>query len=413
MDGLQKSIVMWRNRRCNSANSNPIGDTISVQYTESRQVTYGSFISDSEDAIPYGKTAESISSWKEFFGYKPCLFKNGAVVGYLDPNDYTKFEDGTAADITSGNAGDVMIEFPRRGIKISKSGTTVTVSMTKANNVSGYSYNAHNRGTTKKDNFYIGAYFGTLDSKKRLRSISGKTLTSGTGLPSLKYERDIHKYTTANGTGYSEIGFYQWVYLQVMYMLQFKGNRNSQSMIGLGSPPSSEVTTGTLNNSGLVYGSSENYESVKLFGIENIFGLGLNIPISGLYIIGNDILTTTNPSNFSNFNDCTVVGSYSNIVAGVSGLIGTCACSNALGFIPSGSPYRDSGFNFGGPNYDICYCDSGSWGPCYESDDSPKAAFIYVGRGEGTKEAGIFRISDSTYDSLYGLNGGTGRLMYL
>ena len=54
---------------------------------------------------------------------KPCLFKNGAVVGYLNPDNFAQFADGTAADITSGNNGDVMIEIPKTGYKISKSGT--------------------------------------------------------------------------------------------------------------------------------------------------------------------------------------------------------------------------------------------------------------------------------------------------
>ena len=50
-----------------------------------------------------------------------CLFKDGGVVvGYLNPNNYAQFEDGSAADITSGTDGDVMVEFPKMYIKISR-----------------------------------------------------------------------------------------------------------------------------------------------------------------------------------------------------------------------------------------------------------------------------------------------------
>ena len=82
-----------------------------------------------DDAVSMSSGKEA-TEWADFFGYKPCLFKDGQVVEYLNPNDYTKFENGYLADITSGDAGDVMVEFPRRGVKISKSGDTVTVSMT-------------------------------------------------------------------------------------------------------------------------------------------------------------------------------------------------------------------------------------------------------------------------------------------
>lgn len=40
-----------------------------------------------------------------------CLLKNGSVYGYIDPNDYTKYMDGTTVDY-SGTDGDVMVEVP-------------------------------------------------------------------------------------------------------------------------------------------------------------------------------------------------------------------------------------------------------------------------------------------------------------
>ena len=119
--------------------------------------------SNSSTCCSYGDDAVGMASgkdaaaWADFFGYKPCLFKDGKVVRYLNPNNYAQFEDGTPADITSGDAGDVMVEFPRRGIKISKSESIITVSMTDNPDDPDFTYYAHSRGDSRRDYFYLGA----------------------------------------------------------------------------------------------------------------------------------------------------------------------------------------------------------------------------------------------------------------
>ena len=77
--------------------------------------TYGVSIDLSNAAV--GMVAGSPDWYKMsiFNKIKPCLFKNGAVVGYLNPDNFAQFEDGSVADITSGDAGDVMIEIPKTG----------------------------------------------------------------------------------------------------------------------------------------------------------------------------------------------------------------------------------------------------------------------------------------------------------
>lgn len=101
-----------------------------------------------DDAV--GMTAGD-SAWDEFFGHYPVLLKNGVEVGKLNPNNFDQFEDGTTADISSGNAGDAMIAFPRRGLTITTSGTKITISMTDDPDNADFEYNAHTRGTTPKD----------------------------------------------------------------------------------------------------------------------------------------------------------------------------------------------------------------------------------------------------------------------
>ena len=160
--------------RIDLANSNP-----------SSCITY------QDDAV--GMTAKS-SDWDNFFGHYPVLLKNGVEVGKLNPNNFAQFEDGSAADITSGDAGDVMIAFPRRGVKISTSGDILTISMTDDPDNSDFTYYAHTRGTTRKEVFYLGAYKGYVASSK-LRSLSGKAPTASQTIGTFRTQAH------ANGTG--------------------------------------------------------------------------------------------------------------------------------------------------------------------------------------------------------------------
>ena len=236
--------------------------TVKMDFDKSNPADGGSYADDAV-TMESGKTDSATTMWQKFFGYKPCLFKDGKVVGYLNPNDFTKFEDGSTADIASGNAGDVMIQFPRKGVRISKSENIVTVSMTDDPNDSSFKYYAHQRGSVDKDYFYLGAYDGWVSGKK-LRSLSGKTPTVNTILA------DFDKYGKANGTGYGCMGYYQWLFLQVMYILQFKGDLNSQNRVGNGNCNGGSIkNTGRSNTKGMIYGSNT---VAKLFGIEDAWG---------------------------------------------------------------------------------------------------------------------------------------------
>ena len=153
-----------------------MGDTITMTYTEG---------STSDFVVVYGDDAESWtkgdSRFDDFFGYKPVLLSTAGVeTAELDPNDFTKDINGNTVNITSGD--NVMIKFPIRGIKATKNGSDVTISLTKDANAEadGYSYYAFSRGTfdnpIKKDCFYIGAYEGYFNSDV-MKSRSGKEPT--------------------------------------------------------------------------------------------------------------------------------------------------------------------------------------------------------------------------------------------
>ena len=225
------------------------------------------------DAV--GMTAGS-SEWDDFFGHYPVLLKNGLEVGKLNPNNFAQFEDGTTADITSGNAGDVMIAFPRRGLTISTSGSTLTISMTDDPDNVDFEYNAHTRGSTAKDVFYLGAYKGYVASSK-LRSLSGKTITANQTIGTFRTQAQ------ANGSGYEQSGFYQLIFRQCMYLLKYK-NLNSQTAVGYGyvlSSHNAAIATGGTEAWGMdcelikatnpSYMTDQNHH-VKCFGLEDFWG---------------------------------------------------------------------------------------------------------------------------------------------
>lgn len=284
--------------------------------------------SNPETCITYadnavGMTAGS-SAWDDFFGHYPCLFKNGVEVGKLNPNDFTKFENGTSADITSGNAGDVMIAFPKLGYKISTSGDTVTVSMTDNPNAEGYCYLAHTRGTTVKDKFYLGVYKGYVTSGK-LRSLSGKTPTVNTTIGNFR------TYAQANGSGYDQSAFNQLVFRQCMYLLKYK-NLNSQTALGYGyaNGNSASISTGGTNAKGMDYGETTGKLQMKLFGLEDFWGNVYEF-IDGIFSDSSrNILTAT-----ENFND--TGGGYTN--QGASGF-----SSNTGGWMSKVQGTSEKGF---------------------------------------------------------------------
>ena len=328
--------------------------TVTLNLSNSNPATCGSYANDAT-SMTAGK---DVSAWQEFFGYRPCLFKNGKVVGYLNPNDYTKFTDGSSADITSGNAGDVMIEYPRRGIKISKSGKVVTVSMTDNPNNSDFKYYAHQRGSADKDYFYLGAYVGYVNGGK-LRSLSGKYPQVSTTLS------QFDTYGKANGTGYGCIGYYQWLYIQVMYVLQYKGSLDSQNVHGWGLCKGSTQASGSGNTKGMMYGTTTTGNPIKLFGLEDVWGNVYHF-INNYYANASYHVTTTTDDTITDVNKYTDRGSYGG--SSYSGGYPTdCMGTTEAGFTGTYGNYNGSSSTYFCGNAYFYSCDVPSVGGSYSA----------------------------------------------
>ena len=121
----------------------------------------------------------------------------------------------SASDITSGSAGDVMIEIPKIGFKITAVGSTVTVKITENPADSNYKYYAHTRVTEgDRGKLYVGAFLGYNLSSK-LRSLSGKAPTA------TQTRATFRTQAQANGTGYDLLSFYPYLLLQCLYLIRY------------------------------------------------------------------------------------------------------------------------------------------------------------------------------------------------
>jgi hypothetical protein len=212
-------------------------------------------------------------AWDEFFGHYPVMFKNGVEGQKLQRNNFKLHEDGTTADISGGGEGDVMIAFPRRGLKMSKSGNVITISMTENPNDANFEYMAHKRGNTLKDKFYLGAYKASEFSSK-LHSLSGKTCANNKTIGDFRTLAQANGVPNGSGgSGYDQSGWYQLVYRQCMYVLKYK-SLNSQSKVGRGfvDGNSAQKLTGSTATKGMDWGETTGKDHMKLFGLEDFWG---------------------------------------------------------------------------------------------------------------------------------------------
>lgn len=358
---------------------------VSIDLTNSDPATAVTY---TDDAV--GMVAGS-SDWDNtniFRDIRPCVFKNGAVKEYLNPNDFTKYVDGTAADISTGAEGDVMIEIPKLGVKIATSGNTLTVQVTDDPNAEGFHYYAHTR--TKegdKDKLYIGAFLG-YNASSKLRSLCSKQPTVNVTIG------ETRTLAQANGSGYDQIAFYQLTLLQCLFLIKYK-SRDSQTALGKGyvSDSSGEtgVQTGGTIAKGMDYGETTGMQQMKFMGIEDFWG-NFYYWIDGL-VSSSDYhaLTATN-----NFND-TGSGYKDNGALGSSSIFGYMKApqgTNELGFIIK---------------------QSGGSATTYFADFAIfYAGFVpYFGGGWAAESyAGAFQLNVSSVAS-YAVDCSCGRLMYL
>lgn len=195
--------------------------------------------------------------WDDFFQSQLVLFKDGKEVRELEDSELNNLKP---------EDGDVMVRFPRKGLRIKTVGEKVYVSMTNKTDDPKFKYYAHSRGDSPRDAFYLGAYLGHEESGK-LRSITGKAPTGS------KTIGDFRKIAQANGAGYEQLAFYQWTFLQAMYVLKY-GNLDSQTALGKGNTVANnyDKLTGETNGKGIDFGTTSDTTKVRFQWVEDFFG---------------------------------------------------------------------------------------------------------------------------------------------
>lgn len=284
---------------------------VKIDLTDSNPETSVTYTDDAvgfnKSYMDFANTTFEYGSWADKFPFnqvKPCLFKNGAVVTYLNPDNYAQDTEGNAVD-TTGADGDVMIEIPKVYYKLSRDQNYQYIQISNAS-FDGACCLAHTYKGVEKDKVYIGAYQACIQSNKA-RSISA---VSGSGDISVNSWRT---YAQANGTGYEQFYWNLLVLLQCLFVIQFK-NLDSQSALGYGwCNKTNDATAGVLNDKGLYYGTATNGR-MKFLGIEDFWGVRLTY-IDGAYVNGTDLTVADVTSNSMSYN-----GNGTNYITAASGL---------------------------------------------------------------------------------------------
>lgn len=291
--------------------------------------------SDPETACEYmdnavGKTP-GYDGWKNtniIKNIKPCVLNNGEVQYYLQKDDYTKKEDGTAS-VLDGTDGDVMVEIPKIGYRLWNDENYQYVSVTEDPNKDGYCYYAYSlEAAGDCDKIYYGAYYGYVDGNN-LYSRSRVSPTVSTSLT------DFRSYAASRGTGYSLDSFFPRTLMQCLYVVMYK-NLNSQAALGQGLTGASAKAknTGGTNSQSFCYGTTSGTDQVKFLGVEDFWG---NIYgwLDGIYCDSsrniktdyrNSVFTGTDGNNFQ---FSTATGASRNYYGYINKIMGT----NTTGFV--------------------------------------------------------------------------------
>ena len=241
--------------------------TVQINESDSNPITCCTYADDANTMVS-GLSVNAVEEWQKFFRYRPCLVCGDEILGYLDPNDWTKYEDGSPSAYidevplpspdtykTCGlyHAGKqkmmhVFIEIPIMGIKISRIGNILSVSMTDNPNAEGYMYYPFYYNGTRHDYLYINSSLGTL----RKGEFSDKLIFDSPYNPhGFNYHNDSYpiidesnideskstyilpsiQNDLVGSSRYGVMSYYQYMLLQCMIILQCKRINNFDDIV--------------------------------------------------------------------------------------------------------------------------------------------------------------------------------------
>ena len=214
-----------------------------------------------DNTLPAAKSTE----WFDLLGIKPCVLKNGSVLYYLNPDDFSKTASGGTADLTTlGN--DVMIEIPKMGIKGEwLTSDIMKVTLTTNADVDGFDYSAFSNTAWNDSSYlYVGVYKAYVVNNL-MYSSKGRT-------PTVSQTLATYRTCAKNrGSGYYDITYAADELLQALYCLIVQ-NLNSQSAISNGwVSGSAAIATGGSEAYGMLNQNATG-NHCKCLGIEDMWG---------------------------------------------------------------------------------------------------------------------------------------------
>ena len=220
----------------------------------------------------YSDDAEWLTAWStvfdEFFWYYGCRLSTAGV-------ESAKIEQTTpwTLDITQlwtlTSWDNVMIAFPVRWIKMSKSGDNVTLSITKELGKEWYQYYAHTKGSTIKDNLYIWAYKMVSWYKSLSWAAPLVNQTRASFRSWIKSTYDSSAWTNR----YSQITRYPREYINALYMMKYWNPYATNVIWAWLTTGSVAVNTWwTDSQTSATYGTSSASQQMKLFWLEDYYG---------------------------------------------------------------------------------------------------------------------------------------------
>lgn len=206
---------------------------------------------------------------------RPCMLYNadaeaglnGTVAYYLDPNDHEKkFGTDEASDVGNPDfPGNAMVQW--RGVftrtVVTGDVRTYTLSNVKLDDTF-ECWNTKKADGTYADYFYTPMFPGSVIDGK-LRSLSGQAVNK-----SKNAQTEIN-YAKANGAGWYTETHADNEYEKTLFKLLFRST-SGQAKLGEGVSAGGEsalVATGTLNDKGMMYGSSSTSVGVKFCYMEH------------------------------------------------------------------------------------------------------------------------------------------------
>lgn len=206
------------------------------------------------------------------------LLDDGTVNYYLDADDSTLKEDGTAATL-DGTDGMVMVEIPKFYFKIEFDGDDRRFEVSEAK-LAGYQLHpAFIKNGSEVDHRYMGAYDACVYDDSASTYIAGLNLdenidnvdlatdklASVSGIyPMVGLERDEFRALAANrGTGWRQQDFWLTSAVQMLYLVEY-GDFNSQANLG----------DGNVNGSYISSSSNQNDSPHTIAGASNGWGNG-------------------------------------------------------------------------------------------------------------------------------------------